>query len=249
MPLPRRPPAPPLQGTAPPHHPAPPHRPPRHPAPPPKPPANPPFSPPHPHRERGRPTARPSRRPPQVRYPSLPLDPSVPADARPVAPAGSTLPRLAATLPHTLALLDPRHGAEDVTRRVEEPAEHLNSPWIDLLDVGGDILARGDEPTLGSPLADVLALAGCSRANAPVRLLIAGPGLDGEVPLDALRRLLGPLVHAFTERDTEALGGILDRHPSEATAMLAAAARGIRGTCEVRDAGLPGPLTRRPGQP
>ncbi|MBV7701123.1 DUF1152 domain-containing protein, partial [Streptomyces sp. TRM70350] len=34
----------------------------------------------------------------------------VPAEARPIAPAGSTLPRLAAELPHTFALIDPGHG-------------------------------------------------------------------------------------------------------------------------------------------
>ncbi len=36
---------------------------------------------------------------------------------------------------------------------------------------------------------------------------------------------------------------VLEWHPSEATGMLAATARGVRGTCEVRDAGLPVPLT------
>ncbi|MBV7701124.1 DUF1152 domain-containing protein, partial [Streptomyces sp. TRM70350] len=34
----------------------------------------------------------------------------VPAEARPIAPAGSTLPRLAAELLHTFALIDPGHG-------------------------------------------------------------------------------------------------------------------------------------------
>ncbi|SED99416.1 DNA mismatch endonuclease Vsr [Streptomyces sp. 2112.3] len=34
--------------------------------------------------------------------------------------------------------------------------QHLEPDSIDLLDVGGDILAQGDEPTLRSPLADAL---------------------------------------------------------------------------------------------
>lgn len=168
---------------------------------------------------------------------------SVPAEARPVPPAGSTLPRLAAELPHTLALLDPGQGAEGVTRQLEKLISHLSPESIDLLDVGGDILARGDEATLKSPLADALTLAACCQVNTPVRLLLAGPGLDGEIPPADLRPLLGPLVHTFTPKDTETISAVLEWHPSEATAMLAATARGVRGTCEVRDAGLPVPLT------
>ncbi|MTE20133.1 DUF1152 domain-containing protein [Streptomyces sp. TRM43335] len=102
---------------------------------------------------------------------------------------------------------------------------------------------QGDEPTLKSPLGDALTLAACCQINAPVRLLIAGPGLDGEISADDLRDRLGALVCTFTAEHTAALGSVLDWHPSEATAMLAATARGVRGLCEVRDAGLPVPLT------
>ncbi|MFF8485408.1 DUF1152 domain-containing protein [Streptomyces antibioticus] len=175
-----------------------------------------------------------------------PLTPAVwkvPEGARPIAPAGSTLPRLAEELPHTLALIDPRHGAEGVVRQLEELVTHLRPTSIDLLDVGGDVLARGDEPTLKSPLADSLTLAACGQVIAPIRLLIAGPGLDGELSHDDLRNQLGTLVHTFTAEDTEPISASLEWHPSEATGMLAAAARGVRGTCEVRDAGLPIPLT------
>ncbi|MGW0628290.1 DUF1152 domain-containing protein [Streptomyces sp. NPDC002758] len=168
---------------------------------------------------------------------------SVPVEARPIAPAGSTLPRLAAELPHTFALIDPHHGAEGITHQLEELVSHLEPTSIDLLDVGGDILARGDEPTLKSPLADALTLVACCQVNAPVRLLVAGPGLDGELPLEEVRSLLGPLVHTFTAKDTEPVSSVLEWHPSEATGMLAATARGVRGICEVRDAGLPIPLT------
>lgn len=41
----------------------------------------------------------------------------------------------------------------------------------------------------------------------------------------------------------ELITSVLEWHPSEATAMLAATAQGERGVCEVRDAGLPVPLT------
>lgn len=168
---------------------------------------------------------------------------TVPADAKPVAPAGSTLPRLAAELPHTFALIDPMHGAESITRQLEEFIEHLAPESIDLLDVGGDILAKGDEPTLRSPLGDALTLAACCQVNAPVRLLVAGPGLDGELPAELLADRMGPPTLTLTAEHVEPISSVLEWHPSEATAMLAATARGVRGLCEVRDAGLPVPLT------
>ncbi|AVH61066.1 DUF1152 domain-containing protein [Streptomyces dengpaensis] len=168
---------------------------------------------------------------------------TVPADAKPVAPAGSTLPRLAGELPHTVALIDPLHGAEGITRQLEELIEHLAPESIDLLDVGGDILARGDEPTLRSPLADALTLAACCQANAPVRLLVAGPGLDGEIPAEDLADRMGPTLLTFRAEHVEPVRSVLEWHPSEAAAMLAATARGVRGSCEVREAGPPVPLT------
>ncbi|MEV6013344.1 DUF1152 domain-containing protein [Streptomyces sp. NPDC051976] len=168
---------------------------------------------------------------------------TVPAEAKPIAPAGSTLPRLAAELPHTFALIDPHHGAEGITRQLEELVSELSPSGIDLLDVGGDILARGDEPTLKSPPGDALTLAACAQVNADIRLLVAGPGLDGEIPAQVLRERLGPVVHTLTAADVDRISAVLEWHPSEATAMLSATARGIRGLCEVRDAGLPVPLT------
>ncbi|MGV9902266.1 DUF1152 domain-containing protein [Streptomyces sp. NPDC003388] len=168
---------------------------------------------------------------------------AVPAEARPIAPAGSTLPRLASELPHTLALLDPSGGAEGLTHQLEDLVSHMEPETIDLLDVGGDILARGDEPTLRSPLADALTLAACCQVNAPVRLLVAGPGLDGELKPEDIGDVLGPVVHTFTASDASVISAVLEWHPSEATALLAAAARGVRGKCEIRDAGLPVPLT------
>ncbi|MGW3497984.1 DUF1152 domain-containing protein [Streptomyces sp. NPDC001020] len=173
----------------------------------------------------------------------IPAVRAVPADARPIAPAGSTLPRLAAELPHTFALIDPYQGAEGITRQLEALVDHLEPASIDLLDVGGDILARGDEPTLKSPLADALTLAACCQVNAPIRLLVAGPGLDGELPPDNLRGMLGPVVHTFTANNVQPISSVLEWHPSEATGMLAATARGVRGTCEIRDSGVPVPLT------
>ncbi|MFI0943842.1 DUF1152 domain-containing protein [Streptomyces sp. NPDC021020] len=163
--------------------------------------------------------------------------------SRAVAPAGSTLPRLAAELPHTFALLEPHHGVDGMVRQIREVVGAVSAEGVDVVDVGGDILARGDEVGLRSPLGDALVLAACARLDVDVRLLVAGAGLDGEIPAEDLRHRLGAAVHTLTAADVEPVGHVLEWHPSEATGMLVAAARGARGVCEVRDAGLPIPLT------
>ncbi|MGW6454822.1 DUF1152 domain-containing protein [Streptomyces sp. NPDC055078] len=168
---------------------------------------------------------------------------AVTAGSEGVPAAGSALPRLAREVPQTLALIDPRYGVRGVARQIAELVERTEPGTVDVVDVGGDILARGDEVTLRTPLADAVVLAACRQAGVPVRLLIAGPGLDGEVPAGELRGVLGRNVLTLAPEHVDKVSGVLEWHPSEATAMLAATARGIRGMCEVSGTGEPVPLT------
>jgi len=57
------------------------------------------------------------------------------------------------------------------------------------LDVGGDILARGWEPSLWSPLADAVSVAAVSHFS-DSSVAILAPGADGELPADyVLKRI------------------------------------------------------------
>lgn len=165
---------------------------------------------------------------------------------RPRPPAGSTLPRLAADLTASLALLDPSSGAVGMRTQLAEVVELHDAEAVIVLDVGGDALARGDEPGLRSPLADGLVLGACIGLDLQTDVLVAGPGLDGELPEDEVLAVTGPTpALRLSEQDIAPFRGSLDWHPSEATALLAAAARGLRGRVEVRDAGLPVALTEQ----
>lgn len=73
--------------------------------------------------------------------------------------AQSHLPQLAAELATPIFLLDPRHGVFGIARQLRELVQLHELDCVALVDVGGGILARGDEPTLRSPLADFLVLA------------------------------------------------------------------------------------------
>ncbi|MFE2374465.1 DUF1152 domain-containing protein [Streptomyces sp. NPDC059398] len=159
----------------------------------------------------------------------------------PRPPAGSLLPRLAGDLRPALGLLDPYEGALGLARQIQEAAAHCGAGQVDVVDVGGDILANGTEPTLRSPLGDALVLAACAHTGISTAVHVAGPGLDSEVPEAALLPLLGDPLHTLTPADTLSVQAVFDWHPSEAGALLVAAARGIRGVCGTRDA--PQPVT------
>ncbi len=169
---------------------------------------------------------------------------AITADTQPIPPGGSTLPRLAAEIDSPLILLDPTKGTTGLRRQLRELVTALGASRAEVIDVGGDVLACGDEPGLRSPLADALALAACDDLGIPVAVLIAGPGLDGELVEDeVLTRSGQDIAVRLTTADIDPYAHVLDWHPSEATALLAASARGARGTAEIRDRGLPVQLT------
>jgi hypothetical protein len=158
-----------------------------------------------------------------------------------VQPGNSSLPRLASQLQAPLILLDPVDGAIGMSRQVRATVEHFGIQRVAVVDVGGDVLTDGRDPGLRSPLADQLAFAACALTDLAVDLVIAAPGLDGELPrgvvLDRLAALGASRLTPFDAADTAPIRHVFSWHPSEASGLLVAAARGCRGTVEVRDAG------------
>ncbi|MDT5031929.1 MAG: hypothetical protein QOC94_2100, partial [Actinoplanes sp.] len=157
-------------------------------------------------------------------------------------PAGG-ISGLALLARHTDArfiLLDPTHGAVGMHHQLTELINHLSADLITLVDAGGDIAAHGHEPTLRSPLGDSLALAATAGLNLPANVAVVGPGLDGELADTDIRHDMTTLdahTHTLQPADVEAYLPALHHHPSEATMLVIAAALGIRGRVEIRDAG------------
>jgi hypothetical protein len=125
-----------------------------------------------------------------------------------------------------------------------------------LLDVGGDVLAHGDEPGLASPLADATVLAAAPRMATPVLGVVFGTGCDGELtPGEVAERLaevaaaggaLGdlPLPPAALDRVEAALAHVT----TEASAMAVRCARGETGMAAIRDGRRMVPLTADGGR-
>jgi hypothetical protein len=151
----------------------------------------------------------------------------------------STLGLLAEATSARFALMDPSCGALGMREQVIELIERFSFESVLLVDVGGDLMGVGTEPTLRSPLADALALASLADLPVPVRVAVAGPGLDGELSAPYVRarcrELGGELAGRLGNADVEPYLSVLAQHPSESTTLLAAAALGMVGRAEIRD--------------
>jgi hypothetical protein len=160
---------------------------------------------------------------------------------RPIPPAGSSLPRLASHLPGRLILLDPSAGALGMAEQITAAAKEFGADSLTIIDVGGDALTNGQDPGLRSPLADQLAIAACLRSGLSARLIVAAPGVDGEIDPVTLRHRLKELhsqrLPTLTGEQLDPVRRVFEWHPSEASGLLLAAADGHRGYVQVRDAG------------
>lgn len=169
------------------------------------------------------------------------------AITKPVPPAGSTIPRLASDLDADLVLLDPAEGCVGLARQIAAAAEWADAEGVVVLDVGGDAIARRGDAGLRSPMADISTLVAVSATGLPARLVVVGAGCDGELAPELVERRLKSIgaysLAPVSSSETDRVISILRWHPSEATALVVMAALGHRGQVEIRDQGLPVPLT------
>jgi hypothetical protein len=153
--------------------------------------------------------------------------------------------RMAQFLGEQTVLIDPHGGAGAVARGLAQAADRLGHDLIVFVDVGGDLLAHGDEPGLRSPLCDALMLAAAARladAGVPVLAAIFGVGCDGELtPSEVLARIAdvagaGGLCGArgLTEPVAQRLEGAMKLVPTEASAQAVRAFRGGSGQVTIR---------------
>ena len=63
-----------------------------------------------------------------------------------------------------------------MARQLRDLVDALSADTLTVVDVGGDVVARGDEPNLLSPLADSLTLGAALSTEIPTRLAVLGPG-------------------------------------------------------------------------
>jgi hypothetical protein len=141
-------------------------------------------------------------------------------------------------------LLDITGGPSSVAEGIGIAADSLECDLCLLVDVGGDVLAHGDEPGLASPLCDAVMLAAGAQLSdrIPTIAAVYGAGCDGELtPAEVLDRIAelaraGALLGAWglTAAVAEQIEAAARTVPTEASLMAVRCARGDTGTAEIR---------------
>lgn len=166
-----------------------------------------------------------------------------------VPPGRSVLPRLAETCDARIFLHDFEGGAVGLAGQLQRLSASLGVDRLVVLDVGGDVVARGAELNLKSPLADSLTLAAALGTRIPTAVVVLGPGSDAELPEEEVLSLLGQVrgraVGRISADDVRNMESVLSWHPTEATALVAAGAGGMRGSVAMRRGRDPVPVTDR----
>jgi hypothetical protein len=141
--------------------------------------------------------------------------------------------RMAQFLGERTVLVDINGGPDVVASGLAAAAAGLGCDLLVFIDVGGDVLANGDEPGLRSPLCDAVMLAAAARLHAkglPVLGGVFGIGCDAELTpaggLCGARGLTGPVA--------DRLEGAIRLVPTEASAQAVRAFRGASGTAAIR---------------
>jgi hypothetical protein len=154
--------------------------------------------------------------------------------------------RMAEFLGEPTVLVDVRPGPRAVAEGLARAVEQLGCDLTVFLDVGGDALAHGHEPGLGSPLCDAVMLAAAVRleeAGHPVLGAVFGAGCDGELTIAELSERLADIAAAggiagargLTPPIVERLEAAVERIPTEASAQALLAFRGAHGPTSIRN--------------
>jgi hypothetical protein len=152
--------------------------------------------------------------------------------------------RMAAHLDAETVLVDVSGGTVGAAAGIAAAVTELGCDLLVCVDVGGDVLARGDEPGLASPLCDAVMVAAALRVAGRVRPLLAviGPGCDGELTATEVLERVAELARAGTWLGTwgvtpeivAELDAAATLVPTEASAQVVRCARGEVGDAYIR---------------
>ncbi|MER5431198.1 DUF1152 domain-containing protein [Streptomyces sp. NPDC002588] len=149
----------------------------------------------------------------------------------------SPLPELVRRTGIELYLLDVTTGVRGLATQLRGIVHHTGADHLELVDAGGDIVARGDEPGLVSPALDAMLLAAAVDCGTQGTVTVLGAGLDGELtPREltasgsALKWRTGTVISRSVAADVYRQ---LAWFPSEASLLMLLAAQGVTGKVDI----------------
>lgn len=142
-------------------------------------------------------------------------------------------------------LVDATVGPAAIADGLAAACDELGCDLVVFIDVGGDVLAHGHEPGLGSPLCDALLLAAAARMQDSGRAVLGGifgVGCDGELTLPEISERLAELGQAgglvgargITPPVAARLEGAMRQVTTEASAQAVRAFAGVHGRQTIR---------------
>ncbi len=153
--------------------------------------------------------------------------------------------RMAEFLEQPTVLIDIHGGPASIAAGLSATVTQLGCDLLVFIDVGGDVLAHGEEQGLRSPLCDAIMLAAAERLardGQPVLAGVFGIGCDAELtPSEVLVRLAGVAAaggicgaRGLTEPVAARLEAAMRFVPTEASAQAVRAFRGASGLATIR---------------
>lgn len=153
--------------------------------------------------------------------------------------------RMAQFLGEPTVLIDVSVGPAGVAKGLADAVSALGCDLAVFIDVGGDVLAHGDEPGLRSPLCDAIMLAAAARlgrAGHQVLAGIFGIGCDAELTQSEVLARVAEVAAAgglcgargLTGPVAERLEGAMRLVPTEASKQAVRAFRGASGATVIR---------------
>jgi hypothetical protein len=152
--------------------------------------------------------------------------------------------RMAAHRGEPTALIDVCGGPAGAADGIAAAAAALECDLAVLVDVGGDVLAHGDEHDLASPLCDAVMLAALGHLDhgPPALVGVVGPGCDAELSAAEVIERVAELARAGAwlgsfsvspaiADEIEAAAAVI---PTEASLQIARCARGEVGSVTIR---------------
>lgn len=139
-------------------------------------------------------------------------------------------------------LLDLSQGVQGAIDGLNAAVSELDLDFVLGVDVGGDVLAKGDEEGLHSMLADSMVLAALVNLKVPALLGVLGLGVDGELEKEQLLENCAEVASAggflgargLAPEDLEIMDEAIERTKTESSALAVRAARGEVGEIEIR---------------
>jgi hypothetical protein len=143
-----------------------------------------------------------------------------------------------------VALIDVTGGATGAANGIAAALKRLDCDLLLGVDVGGDVLARGNENGLASPLCDAVMVAACLEAarGANPLLAVIGPGCDGELAAGDVLDRVAALGRAgawlgtwgVTPEVAAEIQEVAEIVPTEASVQVARCALGETGPTPIR---------------